>query len=62
MAVEVTLPELGLPPGEPVVLSVWFAEEGDEVFAGDQLVEVLAAGSTLDVAAPATGRLAEIVA
>jgi pyruvate/2-oxoglutarate dehydrogenase complex dihydrolipoamide acyltransferase (E2) component len=29
------------------------------VFAGDRLVEVLAAGATFDVPAPATGRLVE---
>jgi pyruvate dehydrogenase E2 component (dihydrolipoamide acetyltransferase) len=54
MRVEVRLPELG---AGPVVLSVWFADEGDLVYEGDRLVEVLAAGATFDVPAPATGRL-----
>jgi pyruvate/2-oxoglutarate dehydrogenase complex dihydrolipoamide acyltransferase (E2) component len=62
MPAEVVLPELGLAPGEPVVLSVWFADEGEAVLEGDRLVEVLVAGSTFDVAAPATGRLSEILA
>jgi pyruvate/2-oxoglutarate dehydrogenase complex dihydrolipoamide acyltransferase (E2) component len=53
---EILLPELG---AEPVVLSVWFADPGDAVFQGDRLVEVLVGGATFDVAAPATGRLAE---
>jgi pyruvate/2-oxoglutarate dehydrogenase complex dihydrolipoamide acyltransferase (E2) component len=42
-----------------VVLSVWYARAGDKVFEGDRLVEVLADSATFDVAAPATGRLAE---
>ena len=62
MPAEIVLPELGVTPGEPVVLSVWFADEGEEVLEGDRLVEVLVAGSTFDVAAPATGRLSEILA
>jgi pyruvate/2-oxoglutarate dehydrogenase complex dihydrolipoamide acyltransferase (E2) component len=53
---EIVLPELG---AAPVVLSVWFADIGERVFEGDRLVEVLVGGATFDVAAPATGRLAE---
>ena len=53
---DVILPDLG---AAPLVLSAWFADPGDEVFEGDRLVEVLAAGATFDVPAPATGRLAE---
>jgi pyruvate/2-oxoglutarate dehydrogenase complex dihydrolipoamide acyltransferase (E2) component len=41
------------------MLSVWFADVGERVFEGDRLVEVLVGGATFDVAAPATGRLAE---
>jgi pyruvate dehydrogenase E2 component (dihydrolipoamide acetyltransferase) len=56
MQAEVRLPELG---AAPVVLSVWFADPGDMVYEGDRLVEVRAGIATFDVAAPATGRLAE---
>ena len=56
MRTEILLPELG---AAPAVLSVWFADPGDEVFEGDRLVEVLVGGATFDVSAPATGRLAE---
>lgn len=56
MQAEITLPEIG---ASPVVLSVWFAEAGDAVYEGDRLVEILVPGATFDVAAPATGRLAE---
>lgn len=56
MRAEIVLPDLGL---TPIRLSVWFAEPGEFVYIGDRLVEVLAAGVTFDVPAPATGRLAE---
>lgn len=56
MHAPIVLPELG---AAPAVLSVWFAEPGDEVYEGDRLVEVLVRGATFDVPAPATGRLVE---
>lgn len=56
MQTPIILPELG---AEPVRLSLWFAAPGDLVFEGDRLVEVLMAGATFDVSAPATGRLLE---
>lgn len=54
MEMDVILPDLSV---SSVRLSVWFADEGEPVFAGDRLVEVLLDGATFDVAAPATGRL-----
>jgi pyruvate/2-oxoglutarate dehydrogenase complex dihydrolipoamide acyltransferase (E2) component len=56
MRTPVTLPDLG---AAPVRLSLWFAAPGDVVFEGDRLAEVLVAGATFDVSAPATGRLIE---
>jgi pyruvate/2-oxoglutarate dehydrogenase complex dihydrolipoamide acyltransferase (E2) component len=41
------------------VLSLWFADPGEFVYECDRLVEVLVAGATFDVPAPATGRLIE---
>jgi pyruvate/2-oxoglutarate dehydrogenase complex dihydrolipoamide acyltransferase (E2) component len=52
----ITLPDLG---ASPVRLSLWFADPGDVVYEGDRLVEVLIAGATFDIPAPATGRLIE---
>ena len=52
----IVLPEVG---AAPVRLSLWFAAPGDLVFEGDRLVEVVVAGATFDVSAPATGRLIE---
>jgi pyruvate/2-oxoglutarate dehydrogenase complex dihydrolipoamide acyltransferase (E2) component len=63
MPAEIILPELGpAATGETAVLSLWLAEEGEEVLAGDRLVEVLVAGATFDVPAPASGILTEILA
>jgi pyruvate/2-oxoglutarate dehydrogenase complex dihydrolipoamide acyltransferase (E2) component len=59
MRAPVILPELG---AAPVVLSLWFADQGDQVYEGDRLVEVLVGGATFDVPAPATGHLAEKLA
>lgn len=59
MRAPIALPELGAAEAR---VSAWFAEPGDFVYEGDRLVEVLVQGATFDVAAPATGRLAERVA
>jgi pyruvate/2-oxoglutarate dehydrogenase complex dihydrolipoamide acyltransferase (E2) component len=59
MQAAILLPELG---AAPVVLSVWFADLDEFVYEGDRLVEVLVAGATFDVPAPATGRLVQKLA
>jgi pyruvate/2-oxoglutarate dehydrogenase complex dihydrolipoamide acyltransferase (E2) component len=59
MITEVRVPEIGSDPAEPISVSVWFADEGDPVFEGDRLVELLVGSVTFDVSAPADGRLAE---
>jgi pyruvate/2-oxoglutarate dehydrogenase complex dihydrolipoamide acyltransferase (E2) component len=55
MQMEVVLPDLG-GLSEPI-LSIWFVEPGEHVFAGDKLVEILLAGATFDVPTPVSGRL-----
>ncbi len=59
MAVPILLPDLGMPQAR---LSLWFAEPGDEVYAGDRLVEILTGPATFDVSAPVSGRLLERLA
>jgi 2-oxoglutarate dehydrogenase E2 component (dihydrolipoamide succinyltransferase)/2-oxoisovalerate dehydrogenase E2 component (dihydrolipoyl transacylase) len=54
MPTPILLPDLGA--GE-VTLSLWYAEPGESVLAGERIVEVLADGATFDVTAPATGTL-----
>jgi pyruvate/2-oxoglutarate dehydrogenase complex dihydrolipoamide acyltransferase (E2) component len=56
----VILPDLGTGPDVPIVVSHWFAEQGDEIWAGERLVEVLVGAATFDVSAPSNGHLAEI--
>ena len=55
----ITLPELGA--GEQLVrVSTWLTQIGEEVAAGDAVVEVLLRGITFDVEAPSSGRLRRI--
>jgi pyruvate/2-oxoglutarate dehydrogenase complex dihydrolipoamide acyltransferase (E2) component len=58
----VLLPDLGTGPDTPIVVSYWFVARGRKVWEGERLVEVMVGPATFDVPAPATGRLAEILA
>jgi pyruvate/2-oxoglutarate dehydrogenase complex dihydrolipoamide acyltransferase (E2) component len=53
---EIVLPDLGL-PGVAVTLSVWLVPPGAQVLAGDRVVEILAGDATVDLPAPASGKL-----
>ena len=53
--VPIVAPDLG--STEPSRLSAWLVEVGETVRAGDRVVELLLPGLTVDVAAPASGRL-----
>jgi pyruvate/2-oxoglutarate dehydrogenase complex dihydrolipoamide acyltransferase (E2) component len=50
------LPDLGL-SHVPLVASLWLVARGNEVTEGDRVLEVLAGDVTVDLAAPASGRL-----
>lgn len=54
--VPVRLPDLG---EEAIRFGLWLVDPGEEVRAGDRLAEVLLQGATVDVVAPAGGRLVE---
>jgi pyruvate/2-oxoglutarate dehydrogenase complex dihydrolipoamide acyltransferase (E2) component len=57
---ELVLPDLGM--GDiPVMASVWLVELGSEVTEGDRLLEVVAGSVTVDLPAPASGTLAEVL-
>ena len=58
---ELELPELGI-DDVPIRLSLWLVEEGALVSEGDPVVEILAGAATVDLPAPADGRLAETLA
>jgi pyruvate/2-oxoglutarate dehydrogenase complex dihydrolipoamide acyltransferase (E2) component len=52
----ILMPDVG---DEVPALNLWFAQPGDQVYAGDRLVEILLDGATFDVSSPVNGRLAE---
>jgi len=60
MRYEVTLPSLGEDAGEKATVSFWYAEQGEEVKEGDDLLEMLTDKATFNVPAPASGKLVEL--
>ena len=57
---ELRLPDLGL--GDiPVLASVWLVDLGAEVTEGDRLLEIVAGSATVDLPAPASGTLVEVL-
>lgn len=61
MAHDLIMPDLGL-ADRPVTASQWLVELGSEVAEGDRLLEVQAEGVTVDLPAPVSGRVVEILA
>ena len=55
----ISLPDLGA-NDQPIRVSTWLTQIGEEVVAGDPVVEVLLKGITFDVAAPVSGQLRRI--
>jgi pyruvate/2-oxoglutarate dehydrogenase complex dihydrolipoamide acyltransferase (E2) component len=56
MQATILLPELGV---ATVILSVWYAEQGEFVHEGERVAEVLLGSATFDVSAPVSGWLSE---
>jgi pyruvate/2-oxoglutarate dehydrogenase complex dihydrolipoamide acyltransferase (E2) component len=52
----VLMPDVGAPSA---VVSAWFVQPGERVYAGDRLVELLVGGATVDVSAAAPGVFVE---
>ena len=59
MRVPLVLPDLDLPPQQPVTVSCWLVPPGRAVFEGDRLLELAAGEVTVDLPAPATGRVVQ---
>lgn len=57
--VPLLVPDLEL-PGVRVTVSQWLVGLNKQVTVGERLVEILADGVTIDLSAPATGRLVKI--
>ena len=58
--VEVTLPSLGEDAGDTAEVSFWYYEVGEEVAAGDSLLQMLTDKATFDVPSPQTGVVREL--
>ena len=54
--VPLVVPECGLVE-VPLAVSLWLVPRGAAVMAGDRVLELVAGGVTIDLAAPVTGRL-----
>lgn len=52
----IVMPDVG---DDVSILHLWFVQPGEQVYAGDRLVELLLDGATFDVSAPTTGKLIE---
>ena len=59
---EITLPSLGDDAGDTAEISFWYVEVGEEIAAGDNLVQMLTDKATFDVPCPTSGRLKELKA
>ena len=59
--VALCLPDLELPRAR-ITISQWLVGRHKRVTAGERLVEILADGVTVDLPAPVTGQMVEIVA
>jgi len=59
MRVPLVMPDLDLPLQQAVTVSCWLVPLGRAVFEGDRLLELAAGEVTVDLPAPATGRLVQ---
>jgi len=59
MRVPLVMPDLDLPPQQAVTVSCWLVPLGRAVFEGDRLLELAAGEVTVDLPAPAAGRLVQ---
>jgi 2-oxoglutarate dehydrogenase E2 component (dihydrolipoamide succinyltransferase) len=58
--IELLLPELGM-GAVPLLVGQWLVEAGREVTEGDRLLEIVAGSATVDLPAPASGVLREML-
>ena len=57
---ELILPELGM-GDTPIRASLWLVSADSEVTQGDRLLEIVTGGTTIDLPAPVSGRLTELL-
>jgi len=59
-SIKLELPELGM-GSVPILVGQWLVEAGREVTEGDRLLEIVAGSATVDLPAPASGVLREML-
>ncbi len=59
MRVPLVMHDLDLPPQQAIAVSCWLVPLGRAVCEGDRLLELAAGEVTVDLPAPATGRLVQ---
>lgn len=57
--IEITLPSLGDDAGDSAEVSFWYVEAGEEIAAGDNLVQMLTDKATFDVPCNESGCIKE---
>lgn len=62
MQTEFELPEIGVESDEEIIVSFWHIEEDEEFENGDDILEVSTNKANLQIAAPCTGKLIEVLA
>jgi len=61
MPLAVRMPDLGTPPSDALTVGYWLAEAGEEVWEGQDLVEIVCREATFNVPCPADGLLTEVL-
>ena len=62
MQIEFELPDIGIKTDDEITVSFWHIEEDEEFEKGDDILEVSANKANLDITAPSSGKLIEILA
>jgi len=62
MQIEFKLPDIGMETDDKITVSFWHIEEDEEFETGDDILEVSTSKVNLNIAAPSTGKLIEILA
>jgi pyruvate/2-oxoglutarate dehydrogenase complex dihydrolipoamide acyltransferase (E2) component len=62
MQTEFELPDIGVKADDEITVSFWHIEEDEEFEKGDDILEVSTNKANLNIAAPGTGKLIEILA
>ena len=62
MQKEFELPDVGMETDDEITVSFWHIEEDEEFEKGDDILEVSTNKANLNIAAPSTGKLIDILA